>query len=430
MTDVHALLLTHGTRGDVQPFLALARALGAAGHTGVVAGPASAAPLAAEYDVAYRPVDDGPNALMGDPELNGVMETGLRGLRGAVHAAALLRRIAPLMRRVHDDMAPLADEDADVVVHIPGMPGGHIAERLGVPSVPVALQPSWVPTRAFPAPGVPWPRWAPAALNPLTYRLAALTLRGQRAVVEEFRDGLGLPRRAGHHDPLHQPDGSPSTVLQAFSRHLLPPRTHYPPRVRTTGFWFPPPDTRWRPSPELEAFLDAGRPPVFVGFSSLPTADPAATGHVVGEAVRRAGVRAVVASGRGGITAGAGGDDVLVLDGAPHERLFPRCSAVVHHGGAGTTGAALAAGRPQVGCPFWGDQPFWAQRTHAAGAAVTPLRGQRLTVDALASALARAVGDPALAERARVLGERVRAEDGAGTAVRLLEEVVARRGGS
>ncbi|WP_435111394.1 nucleotide disphospho-sugar-binding domain-containing protein [Nocardiopsis synnemataformans] len=430
MTGVHALLLTHGTRGDVQPFLALARALGAAGHTGVVAGPASAAPLAAEYGVAYRPVDDGPNALMGDPELNGVMETGLRGLRGAVHAAALLRRITPLMRRVHDDMALLADEDADVVVHIPGMPGGHIAERLGVPSVPVALQPSWVPTRAFPAPGVPWPRWAPAALNPLTYRLTALTLRGQRAVAEEFRDGLGLPRRAGHHDPLHQPDGSPSTVLQAFSRHLLPPRTHYPPRVRTTGFWFPPPDTRWRPSPELEAFLDAGRPPVFVGFSSLPTADPAATGRVVGEAVRRAGVRAVVASGRGGITAGAGGDDVLVIDGAPHERLFPRCSAVVHHGGAGTTGAALAAGRPQVGCPFWGDQPFWAQRTHAAGAAVTPLRGQRLTVDALASALARAVGDPALAERARVLGERVRAEDGAGTAVRLLEEAVARRGGS
>jgi sterol 3beta-glucosyltransferase len=430
MTGVHALLLTHGTRGDVQPFLALARALDAAGHTGVVAGPASAAPLAAGYGVAYRPVDDGPNALMGDPELDGVMDTGLRGLRGAVHTAALLRRITPLMRRVHEDMAGVADERADVVVHIPGMPGGHIAEHLGVPSVPVALQPSWVPTRAFPAPGVPWPRWMPGALNPLTYRLTALALRGQRAVAEEFRGRLDLPRRDGRHDPLRQPDGSPSTVLQAFSRHLLPPRAHYPPRVRTTGFWFPPPDTKWRPSPELESFLDAGRPPVFVGFSSLPASDPASTGRVVGEAVRRAGVRAVVASGRGGITAGTGGEDVLVIDGAPHERLFPRCSAVVHHGGAGTTGAALASGRPQVVCPFWGDQPFWAERAHAAGAAVAPLRGQRLTADTLAPALARAVGDPALAERAHALGGRVRAEDGAGAAVRLLEEVVARRGGS
>lgn len=429
MTGVHALLLTHGTRGDVQPFLALARALDATGHTAVVAGPASAAPLAAAHGVAYHPVDDGPNTLMGDPELGGVMDTGLRGLRGAVHAAALLRRITPLMRRVHDDMAALADEDADVVVHIPGMPGGHLAEHLGAPSVPVALQPSWVPTRAFPAPGVPWPGWMPAALNPLTYRLAALALRGQRAVAEEFRDALGLPRRAGRHDPLRQPDGGPSTVLQAFSRHLLPPRARYPPQVSTTGFWFPPPDTKWRPSPELEAFLDAGRPPVFVGFSSLPTADPAATGRVVGEAVRRAGVRAVVASGWGGITAETGDGDVLVIDGAPHERLFPWCAAVVHHGGAGTTGAALASGRPQVGCPFWGDQPFWARRVHEAGAAVAPLRGQRLTVDALASALVRAVGDPALAEGARVLGERVRAEDGAGTAARLLEEVV-RRGNS
>ncbi|WP_179811115.1 glycosyltransferase [Nocardiopsis sinuspersici] len=433
MNGVHVLLLTHGTRGDVQPFLALARALEAAGHTGVVAGPAASAPLAAEHGVAYRPVDDGPTALIGDPELSGVMDTGLRGLRGAAHTVALLRRITPLMRRVHDDMVRVVDGGADLVAHLPGMPGGHVAERLGVPSVPVALQPSWVSTRAFPAPGVPWPSWLPDALNPVTYRLTALALRGQRSVAEEFRvRGMGLPPRPGRHDPLRQPDGTPSTVLHAFSRHLLPPRTHYPPQVHTTGFWFPPPDREWEPSAELEEFLGAGSPPVFVGFSSLPTADPAATGRMVAAAARRAGVRAVLASGSGGIATETGsaadGDHVLTIDKAPHERLFPLCSAIVHHGGAGTTGAALASGRPQVVCPFWGDQPFWARRAHAAGAAVAPLRGQRLTEDALARALSRAVGDARTVERARVLGERVRAEGGAHAAVRLLEQVAGRRG--
>ncbi|MFD6951366.1 MULTISPECIES: glycosyltransferase [unclassified Nocardiopsis] len=426
---MHALLLTHGTRGDVQPFLALARALDAAGHTSLVAGPAASAPLAAEHGVHYHPVDDGPNTLIGDPELSGVRDTGLRGLRGAAHTATLLRRITPLMRRVHDDMARVTDGGADLVVHLPGMPGGHIAEHLGVPSVPVALQPSWVPTRAFPAPGVPWPSWLPDALNPVTYRLTALALRGQRAVAEEFRSRrMGLPPRPGRHDPLRQPDGTPSTVLHAFSRHLLPPDAHYPPQVHTTGFWFPPPDREWEPPAALEDFLDAGDPPVFVGFSSLPTADPAATGRMVAAAARRAGVRAVLASGSGGVTADAGQDHVLTIDKAPHERLFLRCSAIVHHGGAGTTGAALASGRPQVVCPFWGDQPFWARRTHAAGAAAAPLRGQRLTEDALAPALARAVGSARTVERARVLGERVRAEDGTRTAVRLLEQVADRRG--
>ncbi|MFD3685105.1 glycosyltransferase [Nocardiopsis sp. NPDC058631] len=421
---MHALLLTHGTRGDVQPFLALALALGAAGHTATVVGPQSYAPLASGYGVPYRPVDDGPNALMDDPGMKGVMETGLRGLRGAAHTAALLREITPRLRQVYADMAAAVDPGADVVVHIPGMPGGHIAEHLGVPAVPVALQPSWVPTRAFPAPGVPWPERAPGALNPLTYRLAALALRGQRRVAEELRLDLGLAPRPGRHDPLLRPDGAHATVLHAFSRHVMPADARYPAWVRTTGFWATPADLGWEPPAELEEFLSAGEPPVFVGFSSLPTADPATTGRVVTAAVRRVGTRAIVAAGHGGIDATDLGDDVLVIDRAPHERLFPRCSVIVHHAGAGTTGAAAAAGRPQVVCPFWGDQPFWAERAHRAGAAPAPLNGRRLTEHALAQALTDALTDPGIAARAAELGRRVRTEDGVGTATQILEEAV------
>ncbi|MDE3722620.1 glycosyltransferase [Nocardiopsis sp. N85] len=424
---MHALLLTHGTRGDVQPFLALALALSAAGHTATVAGPESYAPLADAFGVPYHPVDDGPNALMDDPAMAGVGETGLHGLRGAVHTVTLLREITPRLRPVYTDMAATVDLGADIVVHIPGMPGAHIAERLGVPAVPVALQPSWVPTGAFPAPGVPWPRWVPARFDRLSYRLAETALRGQRKVADDLRRDLGLTPRPGAHDPLVRPDGTPATVIHAFSRHLVPADTGYPSWVRTTGFWSAPEDGAWDPPKALEGFLSAGDPPVFIGFGSLPDPDPDATGRMVAAAVRRAGVRAVLASGRGGVTT-VDGEDVLVIDQAPHGSLFPRCSAVVHHAGAGTTGAALASGRPQVVCPFWGDQPFWAGRVHVAGAAPAPLNGRRLTEDALAGALTQVLTGGEIAACAADLGERVRAEGGTAEAVRILEEVLASEG--
>lgn len=165
--------------------------MSAAGHTCTLAGPETYAPLAAEHGVSHRPVDDGPNALMSDPRTRGVRETGLRGVRGAAHTVTLLREITPRMRRVYADMVATADLDADVVVHTPGMPGAHIAEPLSVPAVPVALQPSWIPTRAFPVPGGPWPAWLPDSLHPLSYRAAALSLRSRRTLDEELRRDLG-----------------------------------------------------------------------------------------------------------------------------------------------------------------------------------------------------------------------------------------------
>ncbi|MDA0566844.1 glycosyltransferase [Streptomonospora sp. S1-112] len=422
-----ALLLTQGTRGDVQPFLALARALHRAGHSALVAGPAASAGLAAEHGVDYHPVDDGPTALMGDPELGGAMATGLRGLRGTAEAVKVMRRIKPLMGRVYAGMADAAEGGADVVVYNPSTPGGHIAEYLGVPAVPALLQPTWVPTAAFPAAGFPAAQ-VPAALNRATYTALALSVRALAPVADRLRaERLGLPRRPGRHDILRQADGTFSTVLQGFSRHLLPAHTGYPDRVHTTGFWFPPASGAGLDR-RVEAFLAAGPPPVFIGFSSMPGADPARSGRMMAGAARAAGVRAVIASGWGGIDASAHtGDDVLVIGTAPHDLLFPRCAAVVHHGGGGTTGAALAAGRPQVICPFWGDQPFWAERAHASGAAVRPLRGQEMTAERLAAAITEAVTSTAMAARARDLGELARAEAGAEGAVRILERV---RGGT
>ncbi|MFD0887182.1 glycosyltransferase, partial [Streptosporangium algeriense] len=360
------LVLTHGTRGDVQPYAALALALKRAGHEAVLAAPAAMAALAEPYGLDFAPVHDGPNTLIDDPEVREAIETNYRGIRGKRVALRVMRRSKPLLARALEDAARVAESGADMVVHAPSIPGHHIAEKLGVPAVPALLQPVWVPTGAFRNPMLPLP--LPRALNRASYLPFRLMLRFMGG--ERLReDVLHLPPRRGTHDFLRRPGGEPTTVLQGFSPHVLPDGLDYPAWVHTTGFWFLPTPPDWEPSAELAAFLNEGEPPVYIGFGSMAGTDPHRLGRVVTQAVKLARVRAVVAAGWGGIRIEDPPRETFLLDQAPHDWLFPRMAAVVHHGGSGTTGAALASGRPQVICPFVADQPFWAERAHTAGVA-------------------------------------------------------------
>ncbi|GAA1227328.1 glycosyltransferase [Prauserella halophila] len=422
---MRVLLFTHGTRGDVQPFVALATGLLAAGHEPVLAAPAAFGPFVERHGVRFAALDDGPNRMLDEP---GRLEPVLTGKGGNGRRVATMLRVMreakPAMARVLTDMASAADGGADLVVHQANSPAHHIAEYLGVPAVPVGLQPVWAPTRAFP--NLMLPMRVPAVCNRMSYRLTALALRSFAGAIDRWRrDTLGLSRRRCRHDSLRRPDGTPATLLQAFSRHVVPPPADYPSWVHTTGFWFLDAGEDWDPSPELTRFLAAGTPPVFIGFGSMPNTDPAQVGRLVTEAVRRAGVRAILASGGGGLRLEEQADDVLVVDQVPHDWIFPRVAAVIHAGGAGTTGAAAAAGRPQVGCPFHVEQRFWAQRLHAIGLAPEPVPVRDLDVDALSEAIRRAVTDDARTQRAEEVARQIRAERGLARAVELLESEAA-----
>ncbi|MFI7114896.1 glycosyltransferase [Amycolatopsis sp. NPDC049868] len=421
-----ALLITHGSRGDVQPFAALASALTDAGHEVVLAGPASSAGLAAPYCERIVLLDDGTNKLVGDRDAWEAVERNFRGLRGKRLGWEFLRRNRFAMRKVFDDLGELAVEmaaagDADVVVHQVNVPGHTIAEVLGVPAVPVCLQPFWVPTAAFPDPLFPY--GLPACLNRASYVTTKLFVQAFTGGTRRWRASLGLPRRRFANDPFRRPDGAPATALQAFSRHLVPSGTPYPDSVRTPGFFFLPAAGDWVPPTELSAFLEAGEAPVYLGFGSMVGSDPGRIGRIVADVVRESGIRAVVAVGRGGIWPTGRGDDTYCLEQAPHDWLFPRMAVVVHHGGAGTTGAALAAGRPQVVCPFMFDQPFFGRRLRALGVAPDPQPLRELTVSGLADAIHQALDDR-MAARAEELGALIRGEDGVRGAVKVLETLV------
>ena len=156
---------------------------------------------------------------------------------------------------------------------------------------------------------------------------------------------------------------------------------------------------------------------VSIGFGSMTSTDPAMMTKLMLGAIRAAGVRAVLLSGWGGLASVAGTDDVFCAENLPHDWLFPRVAAVIHHGGAGTTGAAIRAGVPAIVVPFAVDQPFWGARVAALGLGPVPLPRKQLTQQKLADALRQTLADTEMRARAALLGPQVRAEDGISAAV-------------
>jgi len=195
-----------------------------------------------------------------------------------------------------------------------------------------------------------------------------------------------------------------------------------------TGFLFL--DTREQPEPALCAFVEAGEPPIYIGFGSMVARDPGRATRACLDAIARVGRRAVVAVGWGGLDRAAltaarlSGAALHLVESAPHEWLLPRVAAAVHHGGAGTTAAVLRAGVPSVVVPFLGDQFFWAARLRRADAAPSPVPARRLSAGRLAIALDRALSDAAMRGRAAAMGEAIRAENGIAGAVRVVERAI------
>ncbi len=424
---MHALLLTIGSRGDVQPFVALGVGLIRAGHRVTLATSPRFRDVIEQAGLTFAPVSDEMVALADSPAGRAMFEAmGSSYVKTLAQLLRIVRRIGPMQRDLVDGgWAAAESARPDVIVYHPKMFGApHYAEKLNTPAVLALLFPQLVRTQAFPAVGFPDLKWG-AWFNRLTYRIVlGISGRFARYFAGPWRTTHGLPSIPRHIDVLHHADGSPIPILHAFSRHLVPAPPDWPDAATTTGFWFLDRSSDWTPPGDLRAFLGAGDPPVYVGFGSMAARNPERTTRIVLEAVERAGVRAILATGWGGLTASDVPASVHLLESAPHDWLFECVSAVVHHGGAGTTAAGLRAGRPTIVCPFFGDQPFWGRRVRALGVGPSPIPQKQMTPEKLAAALVQATTDAEMRERARALGEAMRSESGVGAAVTALESIV------
>jgi sterol 3beta-glucosyltransferase len=410
---VRVSLHTYGTRGDVQPYIALALGLKASGHEPLLAAPEQFADFVTSHGIAFSPLPGEMLALIDDPVAQAVLE-GSSGFGGGLK---LIGRMRPAIGRLLAAEWQVASASRpDVLVHHPkslASPG--IAEKLGIPAVLASPLPGFTPTAAFPSPMLPVRSLGP--LNRMSHRLAVEGgERIYRKEIGHWREAvLGLPARGQRREP--------AATLYAYSPAVLPKPADWGADVHVTGYWFLEGDRSLGLDPVLAAFLDGGPPPVYVGFGSMPSVAAEERTRIVLAALEQAGVRGLLAVGGGAMRRMPVPDSVIMIDGAPHDRLFPRVAAVVHHGGAGSTAAGLRAGRPTVICPFFGDQPFWGRVVAKAGLGPEPLSRKRLSAESLSAAIREAVGSPQIGRRAREVGEAIRADDGVPDAVAVIESV-------
>jgi len=374
-------LLGVGTTGDLLPLAILGAELQRRGHEVQVATYANFAPLLAEYRLTHRIVPGESRRILTKQSRLGETFLPVRLLR-------MLRR-APLVRTFLFRLADAfleASRNADGIIFVTTAAfGASIGEGLRIPSVHLAFAP----------------------LRPV---LASLPYRG---VFNEWRRlRLGLPKLPW--GPLFDRPGQP--LLYGFSPHACAAGP------MTTGYLQPPVPREYVPPPDLDAFLRAGPAPIYVGFGSMICADPAQTLHAVRHAMDLLSIRVVLQRGWAELSPPSARPDLFVTDSIPHAWLFPRMQVIVHHGGNGTVGAALAAGIPQVIIPHVADQPFWASRMAALGVAPKPLPNRRLTGPRLADRLSQALNNAAMRQRATQLADRLRSEDGPGQAASFIEQ--------
>jgi sterol 3beta-glucosyltransferase len=410
---VRITILTVGSRGDVQPFIALGIGLRAAGVDVTLATHAEWAAWIHAAGLRFARVEGAPHRFMYE-------EQGQRWISAGAKPLHFLRSVFPVMRRLLREQlgdALSACRDADALLFTPlGMAGYHMAEKLGLPCCGASLQPV-SPTRCFPSP-VLNPGFSFGPYNLLSHMLV------DRGYAEVWRGEINRWRRE-RLDLAPLPHGFTYSrfgceelpLLYGFSPAVVPRPHDWSARLHVTGYWFLDTPVDWKPPEALADFLQAGAPPVYFGFGSMVVRDAAAVSRLVQKAADRAGQRVILAVGRGAVSGRKLSHGAFAIDEAPHDWLFPRTAAVVHHGGAGTTAAGLRAGVPSVVVPLVGDQLFWGARVHALGAGPNPIPFTRLSVERLAASIEQCVTDSGLRERAAAIGRRIRSEDGVARAV-------------
>lgn len=405
------VVLSGGGRGDTQPYAALSCGFRNAGHSVVFVTVPQFASLVEGRGVELFISDYDMMEVFSSEAAQELFASGKNPILFMRHFSNLT---IPIIEQAVGDLVKIC-EDADGLVlsslHIlTGMTG---VERLGIPYVaayPIPATASGLyQSIMFPQA----PSWLPGqrVYNRLTHwifkRITNLTLgRHHRRIMKQ----IPIPPTA---IPL------PAPVLYGFSSSVFERPPDWPQHVQLTGYWFLDSPPEWAPSKRLKRFLSDGDTPVYVGFGSMSTREPEAATKLVCQALERAGHRGVLVTGMGGLQQENLPEHVFALDNVPHDWLFNRVAAVVHHGGAGTTGAGLRAGRPTVCVPHMGDQFFWARRVHTLGAGPAYIPRKRLTVENLARAIESATRDNLIGECAKTIGEQIRSEDGINAAVEL-----------
>jgi sterol 3beta-glucosyltransferase len=418
---MRTVIIAPGSRGDVQPYIALGKGLQNAGHSVRLVSHSNFESLITSYGLEFWSFGNDVKDAVENSEMRELTEKGNFLLLMAKMAKEAQREA---LRFAEGGLA--AAEGMDLVLAgIGGLfIGTAIAEKLDIPLVQAYVLP-FTPTREFSS--VLTPR-LPTFLNRVSHQFARqLMWQGFRSADTIARKKvLNIPA-APFLGPYHSKSTEHMPVLYGFSPSVIPVPSDWNHNTHITGYWFVEEADEWQPPAALLDFLQSGSVPVYIGFGSMSNRNPEQTADLVIQALAMTNQRAVLLSGWSGLQKNNIPDSIFMIDSIPHSWLFPRVSAVVHHGGASTTAAGLRAGVPSVVIPFFGDQPFWGRRVADLGVGTTPIPRKSLTAERLAQAIHEVVTNDGMRQRAAKLGKQIQSEDGIKSAVEIFNQLENRK---
>jgi sterol 3beta-glucosyltransferase len=423
-------ILAIGSRGDIQPYLALSQGLIGAGCAVRLATHAAFETLVQDYAIPFFPLDDDPQEFFQSEGGRKALEAGEIVL---LYVYRLARLTEPLVQSyMQRCWEACQDADLIIVTFLSFLIGYSTAEKLGKPLVATFLQPSLVPTRYLPEPTTPrLPQWPPFLGHLLNYQSHLI---GGAVFWRLFTPAVNKARQTVYHLPplpkkslFSSLPRAVDMILYAYSPLLVPRPPDWGETTQVTGFWSPGVPAGWQPDPALLTFLESGPPPIYVGFGSMSPHRPEETIDLIEQALVHTKQRGVVLIEKVVGNDQRRSDTLYVTNGLPHEWLFPRMQAAVHHGGAGTTAASLRAGIPTIIVPYVADQQFWGECVARLGAGPRPEARRHLSAKKLAELLNAVSMDQEMQRRAQALGAQLRKEHGVEQAVKAILACVDRK---
>lgn len=406
-------IITAGSRGDVQPYIALGVGLKEAGYSVRMPAAEEFRDLVTENGLEYIQTNSiNPQEFVRRLE----MKNASRSKNKLKFISKMFSEIKPMIEGVFNETWEACQGSDLIITTMLAMGAYDSAEKLGIPIIHTMLIPI-CPTSGFQSP------LTPSFFNLCTYNKCTHKLTEQivwqpfRRIINRWRKNvLGLEPYNfwGVYRKIYQ---GKAPVICGFSPSIIAKPWDWPESVNITGYWFLDEPEGWQPPQDLEEFLNKGLPPIYIGFGSMVDKEPGRITRIALDALKLSGQRGILSAGWNGLGNEELPDNVFKVGSIPHSWLFKKMAAIVHHGGAGTTGAALCAGVPSIVTPFLGDQPFWAQRISSLGVGPRSIPYSKLTSESLAELVKIAVTDRTMQKKAKQLGKIIEMENGVQKAV-------------
>ena len=418
---MHIAIFALGSRGDVQPYIALGKGLKKAGHTIRILTHKNFEELVNTHGLDFISIGGSVQDIAQSKDMANLLDKGnflsiiSQMKKDAINGALVMAKVGLE-----------ACSDIDLIISgIGGLFAGFtVSEKLDIPFLQAYYIP-FTPTKAFPSflfPKLPF--FNNGFFNRFSYFITRQFIwQGYRPADNTARRQVLALKKASFFGPYKSKYFNQNPVLYGFSPLVISKPPDWNSNIHVTGYWLIEQENEWSPPSELVDFIESGSKPIYVGFGSMSSRNPEETTDIILNAISRTKQRAIILSGWGGLQKKNLPDNVFMIDSIPISWLFSKVAMTIHHGGAGTTAEALKAGIPSVVVPFFGDQFFWARKVFDLGVSTEPVPRKKLTVDILTKSIESVLTDQNIQKNAIELGVKIRKEDGIANAVSIINNM-------